>query len=489
MMKIIKRTIDIVNFEVFNSLMYRILINLFLFLTLIYISSGDLEEKLISHVIILMWISINTYLTFTVFKKRNCEFLLQTSYLDDKKKISMLCATVFLENLPWIIFLLIHSVFFIKLNLIFAISITILYTVFAIVFAMFCSRMSKNNIGMMVILIFYFYNMFFRSVTETNVESHLISLFEQLMIRNTYNAVNLYSLIILIMFFAIGSYILMMANKKYLYVKMIMLTIVVSSLYSAVLYYDLNQYNTIKTQEFINIKVNGKDVEYRGISKEKAVKISKILTDIEKRINSMGPDITYEKYVIDSELLTNVLWRYKGGKIDTFESEGRILRFNYTSDNLLNDDIEKNISNLLNGSYHFMLENVKLYGTINEYGYKNIRGTFNVYVYQLFEGYKNLVIKDVAEKNNFESIQKEFSEKTHLLLNKKSLDLYNYIKVMGAIIYENFPDKMPDLYNVILKEEPQKHNELLEVLKTNFPEINNHKDVDRVIRSLKNNKK
>ncbi|WP_066495551.1 hypothetical protein [Abyssisolibacter fermentans] len=473
MLRIIRRTIKISNEEIFNGLKYKILINALFFILIVVLQLEDITLKVSSNYLVTTWISINVYFVFSIFKKKNRQFILDISSLSNKKKFLLLYLVVGIMNFTWFICIFLQLIYFMSANLINALFVAMLQYIFAISLGAIGGVFYKKHVGLIIIIGLVIFNFMGYNPLIYDGASHLLSISEQLNSINVLNITNILSLLVLTFLFLFTTYLFTKLNKKHMLKKLVVITIACSISYVAILYYDYSQYNNVKKQSFMLATYGDNAIEYRAVSKNKVDEICNIIDELEKQFKKIQPNTEYSNYIIDKECLSKVLWRLQEKKPKTVMIDKNTIEVNLLSSSMIYFDEPDFLRNFIEEIQVEMAKNVN--------GYSQSR-----YTRHLIEGYSIIILKDLCDAIHIEQSQ---NVKTYYIDEINEIfsvptTRFNFVYRIALLVYEKYPDHIERLYRVTLEQNPKTNKEFVQLLEVYFNEIFNDSEVYKILESI-----
>ncbi len=470
MIAIIKKTIKICNSEFYNGLVYKLLINILVFLFIVGLQFGDITLKVSSNYFVTSWISINVYFIFCLFKKNNRAFLLDLSDLPSNRKLLMLYTVAGIMNIGWGLFIFFHLIFVMKATILNALMVTIIQYIFALSIGAVGGVLYKKYVGIMIIIGLAVVNFIFYNPLIYDGSSHFLSISEQLHAINVPNIINIISLILLLLLSLFITAILSKSHNRFKCTKLMILMVVCVVAYVSILFYDFSKYENLIKDDYVITTMGDHIIESKGIPIDKVEDIYSIVSEFEKHYQNVQTDTRYLKYIIDKRYLSAVSWKLKGihPKSVVFNKDTMYIHILSSSMIYFEDaDLLRNF-----------MDEIKSAMVINVKGYNQSK-----YTRHLIEGYSIDIMKKISGDLDLEQSQKV---KNYYIKEIEDIFSYpttqfNFVYRVGLIIYDKFPSSIGAVYDVILKQNPQSDQEFIELLETNFKHIVKDEDMLEIL--------
>lgn len=470
MKAIIKKTIKICNYEIYNGLVYRLLINILVLLFIVGLQFGDITLKVSSNYFATTWISINVCFIFSLFRKKNRAFLLDLSDLSSNGKLLMLYMVAVIMTIGWGLVIFFQLLFVMKATILNALMVTILQYVFALSIGAVGGILYKKYIGIMIIIGLAVANSIFYNPLIYDGSSHFLSISEQLYAVNVPNIINFISLILLLLLstFVIG--ILSESHKRFKGAKLMILMMVCVASYTAMIFYDFSKYESLVKENCVTIAMGDHTVEYKDIPIDKVEAIYSIVSEFEKHYQKVQKETRYSKYIIDKRYLSALSWKLKGIHPKTVDFNKDKMYIHVLSDSMIYFEDADLLRNFMDEMKDAMVLDIK--------GYNQSK-----YTRHLVEGYTISIMKDISGDLDLEQSQKveDYYIKEIKDIFSYPTTQFNFIYRVALIIYNKFPSSVGAVYDVTFKQNPQSDKEFIELLEENFEDIVRDEEMQAIL--------
>jgi hypothetical protein len=470
MRAIVRRTIKICNAEIYNGLLYRLLINALVLLFIIGLQFGDITLKISSNYFVTTWISINVYAIFSLFRKKNRAFLLDLSYLSGKRMLLMLFVVSGIMNIGWELFIFLHLLFIMKARILNALIVTVLQYAFALSIGAVGGVLYKKFVGIIIIIGLAVINFISYNPLIYDGSSHFLSISEQLYAVNVPNMVNFLSLILLLILsvFVVG--ILSRPDKRFKGIKLMIVIMVCIASYVIIIFNDLHKYESLTKEDYATIAIDDHTVAYKDIPIDKVKVICSIVSEFEKYYQKVQTETKYSKYVIDKTYLSALSWKLKGVQPKTVTFNKGTMYIHVLSDSMLYFEDADLLRNYMDEMEYAMAPEVKGYN-------------MSKYTRHLVEGYSIAIMRDIS--SDLEIAQ---SQKVEDYYTKEIKDIFsypttkfNFVYRVALIIYDKFPSSIGAVYDATVRQNPKSDQEFIQLLKNNFIDMASDKDMQAIL--------
>lgn len=470
MTAIIKKTIKICNVEIYNGLVYRLLVNVLVLLFIIGLQLGDITLKVSSNYFVTTWISINVYSIFSLFRKKNRAFLLDISYLSSNRKLLMLYTVSGIMNIGWGIFIFLHLLFVMKAMILNALMLTLLQFAFALSIGAVGGVLYKKFIGIILIIGFAVINLISYNPLIYDGSSHFLSISEQLYAINMPNIINLISLILLLLLSVLVVCILSKSDKRFKGFKLMILIMVCIASYTAIIFHDFSKYESLAKEDYATIAMGEHVVEYKDIPENKVKVIYSIVSEFEKHYQKVQAETGYSKYIMDKRYLSAISWKIKGIQPKTVTFNRGNMYINVLSDSMIYFEDADLLRNFIDEMKCAMALDVK--------GCNKSK-----YTRHLVEGYSIAIMRDISGSLDLEQAQKveDYYTKEIRDIFSYPTTQFNFVYRVALIIYNKFPSSVGAVYDATLRQNPQTDQEFIELLENNFMDIFRDKDMQAIL--------
>lgn len=470
MIAIIKKTIKICNVEIYNGLIYRVLINVLVLLFIVGLQFGDITLKVSSNYFVTTWISINVYSIFSLFRKKDRAFLLDLSYLSNKRKLLMLFMVSGIMNIGWGLFIFIHLLFVMKAMILNALIVTLIQYAFALSIGAVGGVLYKKFVGIIIIIGLAIINFISYNPLVFDGSSHFLSISEQLYSINVPNIINLISLILLSLLSVFVVVILSKSDRRFKGVKLMILIIVCIASYTAIIFHDFSKYESLTKEDYATIAMCDHTVEFKDIPLDKVKIICSIVSEFEKHYQEVQTETRYSKYIMDKTYLSALSWKLKGVRPKTVTFNKDTMYIHVLSDSTIYFEDADLLRNFMDEMEYAMAPNVK--------GYKQSK-----YTRHLVEGYSIAIMRDISGSLDLEQSQKveDYYDKDIKDIFSYPTTQFNFVYRVALIIYNKYPSSVGAVYDATLRQNPKSDQEFIELLKHNFKNIARDEDMQAIL--------
>lgn len=470
MMAIIKKTIKICNVELYNGLVYKVLVNVLVLLFIAGLQLGDITLKVSSNYFVVTWISINVYFIFSLFRKNNRSFLLDISSLSSNRRLLMLYMAAGIMNVGWAVFICLQLVFIMKAKILNALVITVLQYAFALSVGAVSGILYKKYVGLLIIVCLAVGNFIFYNPLICDGSSHLLSISEQLYAVNVPNIINMVSLSLLLLLSIFVMVILSKPHKRFKGAKLIILMLICVISYSVMIFYDFSKYESIAKKGYTYITMGKHAVEYKNIPIDKVKAIYSIVSGFEKNYQNVQKETRYSKYIIDKKYQPALSWKLRGIRPQSVTFNKDTLYIHVLSDSMIYFENADFLRNFMDEVKRKMVVDIK--------GYNQSR-----YTRQLAEGYSIAIMKDISGDLDLKQANKV---KDYYIKDIKDIFNYpttefNYVYRVALIIHDKFPSSVGAVYDTVFNRDPKSNKEFIKLLKDNFPDIAGENEMQDIL--------
>jgi hypothetical protein len=455
---------------------HKWIFNIIILCFMTFLSTGDLNLRLVAHLLTLFWISINTCQLNTLFKRKKCEFIFCQSPISYDSRFIMLLKSSIIENTIFAIFIMLHLVFFMHANIYNALIITVVHFFFAIAIGTFCSQLSNQSLGLILITLFYVSRFYMGSWWTSDEHSRYVSPTIQLYNVHIINVINTFSLIIQTIILLLLSKLLLGVYKKFRGVKTAGLIGLCIILFIGIISYELTFNKEIEESAYRTITMNQKLVKFKGVDEKSATELTNLLIALENETTKLGLESSQSReYHINKYYISYLQTLYKTRPIPVNKEED-IIYINIFSDAMTNFK-EINIVRDIMFRVYDQIE-------IEE------NDALNNYVHQIIDGCREHVFKSVYE-NNLNIISKEFVEMCDREIEDRDKSVTtqsNFLKKIVNYMFEKYPEDIHKLYSIVRSEDPKNNEELIEIFDENFQEILADCKIQNIIKSVNRSK-
>lgn len=473
MWKIIKRTVTIVDTEIFNHVINRILINAGIFLFLLALQWGDITLIVSSNYFLLIWIAVNSYFVFNLLIMSSRGTILAISRLGKPKIYLTAWGVSVIISVQWFVFLIAQIFLVFHANLLCALALALLQYVFAIALGAFLSIFWKKNIGLILIGILGIYNFFYCSPYNHEGASHEFFLNEFLFTVKDINRTSILELVLCVFFFILVSYGLLNKNMKNRQKKLVTGILIFIIADSLILGMDVLDYKKLLTCSYQILNDTGEQVEFRGVTGEQASQISEIVTLMIPEYEKFQTDPSKKVYKIDKFYLPEIIWRVEGNMPNTVEIDKNTVSVNVLSRNLIyfyQPDLLRSF-----------LEEVNYYGKISVDHYDDTK-----YTRHLIDGFSIYSLSSISARitlSNAASVHSYYVDYADSMLSLPTTT-FNFVKKIAYIINQKYPEDVVAVYHRVVENNPQNDEDFIKLLNTYFKSIYNDSDIQKIIDSV-----
>lgn len=471
MVQSIKGLLHIRNLEDFKGIEYvfdSLIIGFLLFL-----SFGAFTQRILVHLLLLFWISINTCQLCTIFKRKKCEHIFLQAPITTNHKVLFLLITSSIENLAFLIFSVVHMVCFMNRNLLEAILFSIVHVYFAMGLGMLVGSLCKSSIALIIISLFYG-RCFFNSWWTSDEPFRFVSPTLQLYNVHVINVTNICSLALITVICIIGVKYLLERHERNIKLKVSLTLCIAMILFGALIGRELRENKRISDAPF-NIFAQGTvSVSYRGINQKTAQQLSNILSHMEDELQSLNIVEKSNDYVFNKYYVSKLYSLYKTRPIP-ITKENDTIYINVFSDGMINLNESAVLQDFLYRSYTQMV--------------RKVIAQDNNYTYQIIEGCKMGIFRRICRENqtvDAQDLQELYDSKINLNLQSQ-VTPSNYIKIISSYMYQQDPVALSELYTLVSTKQIESDEAFIQLFEKNFPQMSNTKEMQLVLTAMCNN--
>ncbi|WP_251862331.1 hypothetical protein [Clostridium sp. Marseille-Q2269] len=359
-----------------------------------------------------------------------------------------------------------------KGNIYHAIIIATVHYCFSIALGMWFAQLSKNFLGVILIVTFYIYCFAYSSLWTTNEFKRYISPTLQLCNINRINIINTVSLITLSIILLLSAKYLKVFYKKYRSLKIAIIICIGISVFVGIISFELSFNKKIEKSKFDTIVVNDKIVKFKGVDEHSVTVLASLLTNLEDQFEKIGIGSKSREYQFKKYYVSYLLYPLYKTRPVPIMKEKSIFYINIFSDAMVNFQETDLLRDFINRAFDQI-----------ESGINNID---NKYVYQIVEGSREHIYKSAIENNSYISSKDlvEVSEQFISKRNKSSTTEDNFLKKIINIMFDKYMDDIPKLYTLVQNKLPKNNKEFIEIIKEHFPKLLEDSDIKSIIESV-----
>ena len=173
MMKLIEKSLKIVETEIYNNMTLAVFVNFGVFLLVLALQFGDITLKVTGNYLVLVWVAMNVCFTFHIFFRSNREFILCISGFRNRDRYLFLMSLASIINIQWFFVIFIQLVVCFKANVGNALLITLTQYLYAIAFGALAGVIQVKGVGVFLIGAFGLYNFIFCNPYNYEASSHM----------------------------------------------------------------------------------------------------------------------------------------------------------------------------------------------------------------------------------------------------------------------------------------------------------------------------
>lgn len=161
MIKLIGKSLKIVETEIYNNRMLAAFANSCVFLLVLALQFGDITLKVTGNYLVLVWVAMNVCFTLHIFFRGNREFILCISRFRNYDRYLFLILLAAIINMQWFLVIFIQLVVCFKADVGNALLITLTQYLYAIAFGALAGVIQVKGVGVFLIGAFGLYNFIF----------------------------------------------------------------------------------------------------------------------------------------------------------------------------------------------------------------------------------------------------------------------------------------------------------------------------------------
>ena len=336
---------------------------------------------------------------------------------------------------------------------------------------MILGNLKNVRIGAVGIVLFYLVGFYFSSTWTLDELIRPFSITLQLYNVDLLALTNLLQICTLVIGFVVLSYLLFVGHKhktsKIIVIVTAFCLVFISNIFGEINYNkSRSEYNAISTDDNSKIKIYAS-----GIDKKTAKFLSDLSVAEIQSYNTIGID---EK-IIDEYYFTkyyvSILPFYGTRPVPVLVENGKF-KMNIFSNAQINTKEPEMLRDFMSRLYDQLIHSVA--------------DIENPYVYQLMEGCRERVYLDALGGTKDEILDKVKKKSLQLIdkRDKDSVTKSNFMKKIAGVMYEKYPEDIRKLYTSIIEYDITSERELIENLKSNFPNVYSDSEIYEIIKSL-----
>lgn len=470
MLKIVAKTLTIIDKEIFKKSVYRLLINIVFFIFVLALQFGDITLQISGNYFMIIWVAVNTYFVFSLFIKKEREYILNIGKLRPVKIMFLMFVVSILINIHWLAFLFAQLLVFFEASILNTVIIGFIQYFFAISLGIVCGTLCKKNIGIFIIGIYGIYNFIVCNPYNYDGMSHLFYCSESLFTVNQLNTSNIEYMIIMGISFIVFSYIFLYKRKR----KIVYVIIAGIILVSSIMLKDLIKYNKTAKGEYKNY-ICDKSVIYKGLDEETVSEILEIVQSLKQEYSVIEPSKGLKEYDcrIETQYLPSLIWKL-GNKIpEPILIHDDEITINITSRNMIYFQNKYLLRNFIEEVNWALQENVKMYD-------------MSKYSKHIINGYGMRILEEVTSSLKVDEeneVYKYYRDYMNKMIDVPATN-YNFVKKIGYIIYRKYPERASEIYESILENKPKTDRQFIELIEKNFYDIRYDKEIQCIIKKV-----
>ncbi len=423
------------------------------FSSILYVQ--DFSMKVTANLVLIVWISLMTFLGIKAFIQNERESLFVLSKTPLVLKYFRLILSQFIINLPLFVCLGIQLLFMGQ-DVFVSLAWTILSYIFAIMLGLFLGNTVSRMSGLVTLLVVFAYNFFIVNPYRQMEYSFLFGINEYLFNLDKIHVVSLCKMVGTILLGVLSVAI----RKKHVYLKkskyislvffITGLIIIESSLFGL--------FKLGESSEPENIRMQDRQVTFINVTPEEYVQGVELLTEIQNSYIPLGAS-TVHNYEIEKTYLSSTGWKFVNQE-DSLKLEGDKLRVNIYSLVALNFYEPSIVINNCDDFVILWKQSIKKYTKDNRY-FKHI-------------------VDGAGEAIKRNAIYKTFGESSAISkLASKDIDSiydapitkFNYVKRIGLLVADKYDNQLIGLVKELGKVKLKTDKEFAEFLQEKFPQI------------------
>ena len=457
MIKLIGKSLKIVETEIYNNRMLAAFANSCVFLLVLALQFGDITLKVTGNYLVLVWVAMNVCFTLHIFFRGNREFILCISRFRNYDRYLFLILLAAIINMQWFLVIFIQLVVCFKADVGNALLITLTQYLYAIAFGALAGVIQVKGVGVFLIGAFGLYNFIFCNPYNYEASSHMFMNSEIIFTVNDLNIESIINSLLFSIFFFILAFLGIKLSVKRR-IKTVLLYVI-----CFIVVYIVFLAGTIYTYENADIEQNmlyeqNERIEYRGLSDSEIKDVACIMILFEDEYNKIEGNLANENtYMIQKRYLPEMVWLINGGSISPIQILNDHVNVNILSRNMLYFEH----SDLLRS----FLEEVCVEMEANVQGYNSSK-----YTRHMINGFSKCILENVSGKLEIKSAKEvyDYYDEYHNEMLILPSTEYNFVKKIGYIVYSKYPDLANKLYISIWENEVSTDDEFIDLLKNDF---------------------
>ena len=450
----------------------RMGLTLLMTLFFVFLSLQGHRIRILSHLILLSWISLNANQMVSLFRRKGCAFIELINARSERNKFWTLVYASVVENLYYLLLLMLQLLVFFKGSLGTSLVITLLHFSFALALGILTSQMTFMNIGFISLITYYLGSFFMATAWTFDENWRFFSLTLQLNQVKWLNQSNTLSLAVI----AIGMMMLgrlIFANYKIKWKPIAAVVLAGIVILGILINYELDFNRRSTAMAYLQLpkqSSNGLNVYYKALdSSQIDLMITVVSTIVHEMEKYYANDLNVERIYFDKYYIAFVPNLYKKRPIPVaIDDKG--LKINVFSDAMLNCEEPEVFSEMVN--------------RINDHLERSIPNISNPYVYQIVIGNHEFIQIAAYQSIGVEDREALISEEDRIIKRRKEAEptASNYVKKIMIVMREQYPDKMPLLYQVVQETLPETPADFEKVFEAHFPELTKDQAIMTLVR-------
>lgn len=458
----LKRLLSIRNEEDFYG--YKTWIDLGICIFLIVMGFNELRIRIIAHLLLLFWMSINVQQIFTLFERKKCGFILLENPKTDLNIFYMIFQASLVENLVYILMCFIQIKCFFRASIFMSIIITIIHSLFAIALGFLVSQVRHKNIGCICLCIYYMFNFIVSMAWTYNEFWRHIFVTSQLYNVHIFDFSNNIAIIFwIIILFIMGYLLFENYNKINLKIK-VLLTMITMVAFVSINVLDIISNNNISYEQN-NVHITTEMNIWTGA-----------VEDICKELKDRGiDDLPIEGCVLNQYHISYLYHFYQTRPV-LFMIEGDQLYINIFAHAMINFNEFELAREMLDRLYAYLE--------------MDINSQDNNYIHQIIDGHKSYIMLKVCDNLPI-NIQDEFKRDAQNAIagmNNKEVTSANFVKKIVQIMDVKYQEYNEPLYHTVRKNLPENIDEFIEIFTQEFKPLLQDEDISNILNQVKEEK-
>lgn len=432
----------------------------------LFLSFYDLKVRLIAHVIMLFWVSLNANQLFSLYHRKNCDYIHLASPKGEGYVFSVFAVATLVENSLYLVLCLLQLNFFFKMSIGLAVLTTLLHMGFALSLGIFTSEIRGRSVGVLLLVAFYGLNFLTASSWTFDEQVRFFSTTVSLYNVSVLNRSNTFALLVLTFFFLLSGRLL--AVRYGLLLKKLALLGLLTLGGLSILVNDevkSNQVAGLQSYEAFEMPQTSVPLYKRNLEEAEVLPTALMTAKLVEHFNQWGMgDVSVERIYFDQYFVSPLYGLYQRRPVPVSLNNGTI-KVNIFSKAMTNTNEPELMAEMFSRVFD-QLE-------------KEVEHVDNPYVYQMVEGSREHLRKVVFSSLDIpnSNMVVQGAEASIVKREKAEATPNNYVKKLVGVMAVKYPSAFSPLYKAVKTSLPQNAEAFRALVLREFPEMENDPEI------------